>query len=237
MSQPSFAWPTVADALESFAGSTSPAQCCQAAFVLAACAVLGLALMPPQARALLMDYGARSARQEGNADADADAGAGIPQTGAGPDEDDGGNLPPRASLWLRSVATLTAWGQVPHAWFGSFYLVSLAGSTFWLAQYLAGGAVMRFFMQWQSTARAPSMTLTQAAISWTMVVLQAGRRFYEHTVLARPSTSTMWVAHWLLGIFFYTGLSMAAWIDASGTARSALSLRIARNLGHCADTS
>lgn len=58
------------------------------------------------------------------------------------------------------------------------------------------------------------MTFHQALLTWLAVLAQGTRRLYESHALARPSTSTMWVGHWLLGLAFYAGLSLAVWIEA-----------------------
>jgi 3-oxo-5-alpha-steroid 4-dehydrogenase 3 len=179
--------------------SVTPAQCCQAIFLLAAGGVLAVAVMPRDAKTLLVDYGARKAQE--------------PPT----------NGPPKPASadrgWLLSlIDTVTSWTQVPHAWFGAFYVVSLACSVFWLAQYLGDGAVLRFVASSQAAARQPSATAGQAALGWFMMFLQGARRVFEHATIIKPSKSTMWVVHWLLGLLFYLTISVSVWVEGSRTA-------------------
>ncbi|KAI9817607.1 MAG: hypothetical protein M1832_004611 [Thelocarpon impressellum] len=53
----------------------------------------------------------------------------------------------------------------------------------------------------------------QIALSWGLMTLQGGRRLYECIALGKPSQSTMWFVHWLLGIAFYGAMSMAVWVE------------------------
>lgn len=52
-----------------------------------------------------------------------------------------------------------------------------------------------------------------------MVLMQAGRRVYEHAAMIKPSRSTMWWVHWVLGLGFYSFLSVAVWVEGSGKRR------------------
>ncbi|KAI7715285.1 hypothetical protein KC322_g2980, partial [Hortaea werneckii] len=82
---------------------------------------------------------------------------------------------------------LAEW-KVPHSWFTSFYAVSIAWSLFWAVQFA----------------------------SWGMVFVQGCRRFWECLALPQsPSKSQMWIGHWILGIGFYTGLSVAVWVEGA----------------------
>ncbi|KAI7218363.1 hypothetical protein KC333_g3636 [Hortaea werneckii] len=82
---------------------------------------------------------------------------------------------------------LAEW-KVPHSWFTSFYAVSIFWSLFWAVQFA----------------------------SWGMVFVQGCRRFWECLALPQsPSKSQMWIGHWVLGIGFYTGLSVAVWVEGA----------------------
>jgi 3-oxo-5-alpha-steroid 4-dehydrogenase 3 len=188
----------------------TPAQWCQAFFLLSATGVAAVAAMPRDAKALLVDYGARKAPT-------------IAESGpAAQDKPSASQQAPDRGSLLTFIDNVTSWTQVPHSWFGAFYVVSLACSAFWLAQYLGDGAVLRFIAASQESSaqhqQPPwrSSTLTQAAVGWLMMILQAGRRVYEHAAVIKPSKSTMWVVHWLLGLAFYLAMSVAVWVEASG---------------------
>jgi 3-oxo-5-alpha-steroid 4-dehydrogenase 3 len=184
-------------ALTALSGIT-PAQWCQAFFLLGAGGVLAVAAMPRDVKALLMDYGARNAQK--------------PSANGPPSRDS-------ESGWLTSLlAAITSWTQVRHSWFTAFYVVSLACSVFWLAQYLGDGAVLRLIASCQVAAQGPSSTPGQVALGWLMMFLQAARRVFEHATVIKPSKSTMWVVHWLLGLFFYLVMGVSIWVEGSGTA-------------------
>lgn len=180
--------------------SVSPAHWCQICFTLATCAVLAVAAAPSAERKLLVNYGARAHDSTATA-----ATTNIPAEG----KDD---------VFLRAVRKLTSLGQVPHSWFFTFYLVYVQCAMFWAVQFISGGWVLRSTAQWQVGLGPPtSVCLHQAVIAWCLMLLQAARRLYESWAFAKPSKSTMWIVHWLLGQFFYLGISVAVWIEGSGT--------------------
>lgn len=61
-----------------------------------------------------------------------------------------------------------------------------------------------------------SMTVHRVLLCSLLMVIQAGRRLYESTAYTKPSSSSMWVIHWLVGICFYLGITVAVWIEGSG---------------------
>ncbi len=199
-------------ALAALSGVT-PAQWCEAFFLLAAAGVLAVAAMPRDAKALLVDYGARKAQTASAAAADKPP---PPQ-----DQQHG---------WLLLfIAAITSWTQVPHAWFSAFYAVSLACSVFWLVQYLGDGLVLRFLAASQaSDLAAPSATSGQVALGWLLMFLQGARRVFEHATIVKSSKSTMWVAHWVLGLLFYLFISVAVWVEGSGMMATAPTDRTGR---------
>lgn len=174
----------------------APAQLCQAFFLLAAGGVVAVAAMPRDAKTLLVDYGARKA-----------------ETKRG---DGASDQNPDSRLLLKLIATVTSYTQVPHSWFGAFYVMSLACSAFWLFQYLDDGAVLRLIASRQASAGEPSATLGQVALGWLMMFLQAARRVFEQVAVLQPSRSTMWLVHWLLGLFFYLFIGVSVWVEGSG---------------------
>lgn len=176
--------------------SVSPAQWCQACFLLAACGVLAVATAPSAERKLLVNYGARGSTSK----------------------EDGGDTSTTSTNdnILGAIRKVTSLGQIPHSWFMSFYASYLVCAAFWAVQYLHGGHVIRFIAGRQQQAGSPSMTRGQVMLAWSLMLLQAARRLYECIVLAKPSRSTMWIVHWLLGLCFYLGISCAIWIEGSG---------------------
>ncbi|KUI59853.1 hypothetical protein VP1G_07063 [Cytospora mali] len=181
--------------------SVSPASWCQICFTLATCAVLAVAIAPKAERKLLVNYGARAHDSTATAAADAPA----PEGG-----DD---------VFLRAVRRLTSFGQVPHSWFFTFYFVYIQCALFWAVQVISGGSVLQFIARQQVELGTPaSVNRNQVVITWCLMLFQAARRLYESWAFAKPSKSTMWFVHWLLGQFFYLGISVAIWIEGSDVA-------------------
>lgn len=112
--------------------------------------------------------------------------------------------------FLDYLATL----QVPHSWFSSFYLTSISCSLVWATDYALGGPLSSNIAAYINTSR-PSMTFHQVFIVWLAVLAQGSRRLYECHAFSRPSKSTMWIGHWILGMAFYVGLSVAIWIEGT----------------------
>ena len=104
--------------------------------------------------------------------------------------------------------------QVPHSWFASFYLASVACSLLFAADYALSGPIFANIAAHITESR-PSMTFHQVFITWIAVLVQGSRRLYECLAFSRPSKSTMWVGHWILGMGFYVGLNLAIWIEGT----------------------
>ncbi|KAH8749914.1 hypothetical protein F5883DRAFT_229079 [Diaporthe sp. PMI_573] len=177
--------------------SVSPAHLCQACFALTSCAVLAVAVTPSRERKLLVNYGARS---QGQPTAD--------NAAARQKRDD--------DLLLTSVRKITSLGQVPHAWFFTFYATYILCAVFWAGQYFLDGSIMTSIARLQVELNPTRPTNGHVAVAWCLMLLQAARRLYESWAFAKPSKSTMWIVHWLLGQLFYVGISVAIWVEASG---------------------
>ena len=159
----------------------------------------------PPLKTRFMDYGPRLKRTDGE---------GPPQTSrpspasgltAGFDRD-------------ASQSILDRWAavKVPHAWFKHFYFFSVVLSAFWAGQLLSSGSVLRRILSAGHLEREqlPSgMSLGQVALVWALLCVQGCRRLYECLAFDRPSTATMWVGHWVLGLAYYGALSMAVWVE------------------------
>lgn len=179
--------------------SVSPALVCQAGFALASCAVLAVAATPSRERKLLVNYGARSHGESAAATSAAAA--------ARPKDDD---------ILLRSVRKVTSIGQVPHMWFFTFYATYVLCAIFWAGQYIFNGSILCSIARRQVELGPSRATSGHVAVAWCLMLLQAARRLYESWSFAKPSKSTMWIVHWLLGQLFYVGISVAIWIEGSG---------------------
>ena len=106
---------------------------------------------------------------------------------------------------------------MPHHYFLHFYVVSVLSSVFWLFQFVTGGAALRSLcIRNMAVGVKTGMSFEQVLLSWSLMFIQGGRRLAESVVLLKPSSSTMWFVHWLLGITFYLGMGIAVWIDGPG---------------------
>ena len=104
--------------------------------------------------------------------------------------------------------------KVPHNWFTSFYIVSVAASIFWAPQlFFKSGLVSAISAATPGDGDGESMTLHQVMVVWAVMLAQGSRRLYESIVFARPSSAQMWIGHWALGIWFYMTMSVAIWIE------------------------
>lgn len=113
--------------------------------------------------------------------------------------------------------------QVPHAYFNHFYVVSVASTLFWAFQYLSNGKLLQRIINAAAVSPSstrPSMSMEQIELTWALMGLQGLRRQLETSMLTKPSASTMWFGHYLLGIAFYLAMSVAVWIEGAGTSRS-----------------
>lgn len=61
------------------------------------------------------------------------------------------------------------------------------------------------------------MTIEQVIVIWCLMVAQGSRRLYEclYVTKERPSSSTMWIGHWLVGVAFYAAVSVSIWVEGS----------------------
>ena len=103
--------------------------------------------------------------------------------------------------------------QVPHSWFGSFYLVSTLCSFIWLSQILLDQSLWRRLASLTDIKK--SMTLDQIIVTWVLMLLQGVRRLYECLEFTKPSNARMWIGHWALGVWFYASMSVAVWIEGA----------------------
>lgn len=196
--------------------SIAPAEWCQGFFVMAAAAVLVVAVTPETARRQLVDYGPRSATKQPQ-----------DERAAHTDRDQG------EDLFTKLVITITSWGQVPHSWFSGFYVTSVAGSVFWLIQYYVGGQSLSFIASMQAEKSTAAEDIGQVALVWGLMALQGARRLSEQVFLVKPSKSTIWIVHWLLGIFFYAFVSVSIWVE--GSSKDVLEIRLPHVVHHLVD--
>lgn len=217
----------LATLLQTFLTETTPSQWCQAYYLFAATAVVAVAAMPKEVRRLLVDYGARKSTKSASASEpeESEESEKVKKSKEERKETRG-----TTSNWgLRSlVSTLTSHGQVPHSWFITFYVASVACSVFWLWQFWREGRVLEVVASSQvaqsylsekgnERGHEGAVTLGQVGLVWTMMFLQGSRRLYEDLLVhGKKSKSTMWIVHWVLGLSYYFFTSVAVWVEGSG---------------------
>ncbi|RMY68037.1 hypothetical protein D0862_15022 [Hortaea werneckii] len=189
-------------------------------YIIASILVLTVYLLTPL-RSRFLAYGPRSASSSSSPSSSGTTSAEREKAAAAAAARANQNPSPVTSLLDR----LAEW-KVPHSWFTSFYAVSIVCSLFWAVQFACKGWVFRVLLDWQLHHHADhaegqggmvySMTLRQVLLAWGMVFVQGCRRFWECLALPQsPSKSQMWIGHWVLGIGFYTGLSVAVWVEGA----------------------
>jgi 3-oxo-5-alpha-steroid 4-dehydrogenase 3 / polyprenol reductase len=196
------------DRVRDFVAGLSPAVICQLFYVFGAVTVLAIAAMPDSVRRLLAEYGARTSA--GNASSISAASSRSNSDESGREID--GTV---TGLLVSLIASITSASKVPHSWFIHFYILSLSCTIFWAVQFATNGSIVGSIVRSQSSKTTTSMTLEQVVLVWLLMGLQGARRLYEYLAVLGPSSSRMWVIHWLLGNSFYLCTSVAVWVDGS----------------------
>ncbi|KAI0603429.1 hypothetical protein F4775DRAFT_32015 [Biscogniauxia sp. FL1348] len=200
----------VVDSLLGYVADLSPAVLCQLFYVLSAAAVLAIAAAPATAQRLLTQYGARGS---GEASASEESSSSSPSSSAL--QDRFARKGEEKGVLIDLVSWFTSVGKIPHSWFIHFYILSLSCSIFWAVQYVHHGTILEFLVTHQAPRTPTSMTIEQVLLVWVFLCLQGARRLYEYLTVLRPSSSRMWIVHWLLGNAFYLFTSIAIWIEGS----------------------
>ncbi|MBE3049758.1 hypothetical protein IMZ48_46135 [Candidatus Bathyarchaeota archaeon] len=108
--------------------------------------------------------------------------------------------------------------RVPHAWFSHFYLALLSFQLFWAAQYLVSGSILSAVAEREAQhGGGAGVSFGRVVLAWGMLTAQGARRLYECWFVMRPSASQMLGVHWVLSVLVYFGMSMAVWMEGSGT--------------------
>ena len=126
---------------------------------------------------------------------------------------DGTTLESRNKNILDRIVTY----QVPHSYFTHFYIVSIVSLVFWGFQIVTTGSAIRAIYDHKLPGRySGSMSMEQVNLLWTLMLIHSSRRLYECIYVAKPSSSTMPLSHYLVGILYYLGAGMSIWIEAIG---------------------
>ena len=105
---------------------------------------------------------------------------------------------------------------VPHAYFVHFYAVSVASSLFWGMQILMRGTALKALAQNAlDGGSSQTMSREQVSLVWCLMAFQGIRRLYESITLMKQSTSTMPVAHYVVGILYYLAVGITIWIEGA----------------------
>lgn len=183
----------------------SPANWCQAFFILTAAFIACLHILPDNMRKALMDYGARR-----------------PQDGVGRGRAAGNGKAGKQRRLSGFLDRVTSYGQVPHSWFLHFYIVSVSWSVFWALQYVRQGSIMQTVarLQRHTVVQSSSVELGRVYVAWLLMAAQGTRRLYESLIVTKPGSSPMWFVHWIMGWAFYTAMGMSVWVEGSGKSGS-----------------
>ncbi|KAF4548844.1 3-oxo-5-alpha-steroid 4-dehydrogenase-like protein 1 [Elsinoe fawcettii] len=202
-----------------------PATVIQASYVSAAAAILLIKAIP-SLRDRFLAYGSRATSSVATSD---QKNGFVMQQPAGNDQRSLGTTSGSSQDRIASttghsiIAKLLDYAaslQVPHSWFGSFYVVSMLSSTFWIYQVLFKGTAFQIVAKLYPV-ESQSMGLRQIVVVMAMMFAQGARRLYESFEFAKPSSSKMFIGHWIMGIWFYLTISVAVWIEGVPTLRTA----------------
>ncbi|KAJ9202539.1 hypothetical protein DTO164E3_2979 [Paecilomyces variotii] len=181
-------------AVQSTANNMDAVDAVRTFFLFATCTTLSVSGIP-YLRARFVDYGPRATDSSRSASAIA---------------------APRSPL-TRFIDYLAAW-RVPHSYFIHFYVLSVLSSIFWATQLLSRGPAFRVIAaRVNEEHRSKSMSLNQVWLCWALMAIQGARRLYECIATAKQSSSQMWFVHWGLGLAFYMAMTLAIWIEGTGT--------------------
>ncbi|KFY23945.1 hypothetical protein V493_05550 [Pseudogymnoascus sp. VKM F-4281 (FW-2241)] len=122
--------------------------------------------------------------------------------------------PESNSRLSQSMDLLASFG-VPHSWFTHFYIASVASSVFWAIQVGRKGPFFRYLadLHLDNSVNEPSMAIDQVVLVWALMAIQGSRRLYECIALAKPSTSKMGAAPYLVGLVFYLAMGVVVWVE------------------------
>ncbi|KAF2668512.1 hypothetical protein BT63DRAFT_479920 [Microthyrium microscopicum] len=115
---------------------------------------------------------------------------------------------PQPSLIIQLLDTLKAI-TVPHAWFTHFYILATITTTLTLHQSITTGPLL-------PALNLPHHQLSLAPLG--IFLLHVLRRLYESITLTRPSTSRMWIGHYVMGLLHYTLAPIALIADPAPSA-------------------
>lgn len=138
--------------------------------------------------------------------------------------------------WVRSLLDRIAAWNVAHGFFLHFYIVSVLSSVLWAIQLATRGRLFVAVVSRLDDTRltAPSMSVNQIVLCWTLLAAQGLRRLFECMTLAKKSAqSKMWFGHYIFGLAYYITTGIAIWIEGSGASEQnklLLAFSLARKL-------
>ncbi|KAI9884611.1 MAG: Set3 complex subunit with deacetylase activity, meiotic-specific repressor of sporulation proteins [Watsoniomyces obsoletus] len=183
--------------------------------------VMLLAWAVPTIRHRYMGYGPRTTASESPSQAPEKSSQSSSTASESPSHAQEKSFQGSSTSWLKRLdrALLI---QVPHGWFAHFYTFSVLLSAFWAAQLLSSGTSFRKIASLELKGRTPanSMSMNQLVLTWALVAIQGCRRLYETIAFAKPSNATMPIGHYILGLLYYLGVSMAVWVEGIATVRA-----------------
>lgn len=126
----------------------------------------------------------------------------------------------RRNFLAKSIDSL----QIPHSWFLHFYILSTGLSLFWGWQYVSEGWILETIAtaQVEYDEGKEGMVISQVAVAWVLMAIHGGRRLYESLFVTKTGKTPMSSIHWIVGLVYYTAMSVSIWVEGSGTYCSAI---------------
>ncbi|ODQ50796.1 hypothetical protein SAICODRAFT_96256 [Saitoella complicata NRRL Y-17804] len=163
----------------------------RAYFLLTSCSVL-LAYVTPSLRASFIPYGKTLTSSAKNKSG----------TGSQAREQKKDSLLDWAASWT-----------VPKKFFKHFYVLSTFVSIGWAWVIIERRWRDAPISPWLSTWRTQSSL--EVALTWAMMLIQGVRRLCECFFVERPTQARMWIGHYVVGLGFYSAMSLAVWIEGA----------------------
>ena len=165
---------------------------CIRVFYLLSASIILLVRLIPDLRDRFLDYGAR---------------------------ENHGSSKPASTTSIGRLVDYIATFKVPHSKFWHFYSLTSGSTIFWLSHIASGNY---FFAttdpSTQSTTSNPSTSPAKIGLCFFLLWIQALRRFSE-CIKTPPSSSLMWIGHYIIGMAFYLVTNVAVFIEHVGLIR------------------
>ncbi|KAK9763351.1 hypothetical protein K7432_010050 [Basidiobolus ranarum] len=121
--------------------------------------------------------------------------------------------------WIDTLRSI----QVPKRWFQHFYIFGFIWNLWLILEFISW---LSFSKKWFLLNILPKLDTPvevefsgspeRALYALLLTQVQLTRRSYEVLFVEKPSTATMHLGHYLVGLCFYLAISLSVWLEAAG---------------------